>query len=142
MRSNVNDFANILQCGAQKIVKKERRGAPGLKWYPDLASYMMDVIPEKVIEKEAGNDTCATCEAPNYVGLKAFVERRIQDAADWFGVCLQSGLWQNGEYDWSFMSLECWHSSGKSYDALAKEPNLPLWWTPAVSSWEKTVISI
>ncbi len=66
-------------------------------------------------------DPKKVCELSYYIGLKAQAYGRYEEASDWFRSCIETGLTNNGEYRWSFMTLMRWLRSGKNLSRLAAE---------------------
>jgi hypothetical protein len=61
------------------------------------------------------------CEVAYYIGLRAEVEGRYEDASDWYRASIETALDMNGEYRWSLDKLQRWKQAGKSLKRLALE---------------------
>jgi hypothetical protein len=88
--------------------------------YHALGRFLMGLSTEKEISTYA-KDAKSRCEIAYYIGLKAQGEYRYADACDWYRVCVETGLVNNGEYRWAFNTLAAWHAQGKSLARLAAE---------------------
>ena len=89
-------------------------------YYDRIARYLLDLETEAQVFSLA-TDPKKVCEVSFYAGLKAESEGRFHEASDWYRVCVETGLDNNGEYGWAYTRLWTWYSKGKSLDYLVAE---------------------
>lgn len=52
------------------------------------------------------------CEIPYYIGFKYRMDKQFDKAADWYQICCETGLTNNGEYHWASTELFWWAHMG------------------------------
>lgn len=93
---------------------------PGNSHYHDIGQYLMGMMTDDEVLSLA-NTPNKRCEIAYYVALKAYAERRFEDAMDWFRVTVETEQRNNAEYEWAYMTLANWESAGKSLSQIAAE---------------------
>jgi hypothetical protein len=48
------------------------------------------------------------CEVTYYLGFAERLAGNFDAAANWYQICLETGLWRNGEYRWALSELNLW----------------------------------
>jgi hypothetical protein len=64
------------------------------------------------------------CEIAYYLGLRAWSERRYEDASDWFRVVLETGQRREGEYVWAMDALDGWAGTRRRLREAAERSSL------------------
>ena len=88
--------------------------------YHTIARYLLGKVSEAELLAEAV-DQKKSNEIYYFIGLKAQVEGRYRDAADWFWLTMEMGTMNNGETRWALDQLYLWMGKGKSLRLLAEE---------------------
>jgi hypothetical protein len=95
-------------------------------YYDFTGRYLVGLATEEELMALA-TDPKKVCELSYYIGLKAQAEGRYEDASDWFRASVETGLRNNGEYRWSFATLDRWLRSGKNLKRLSEEEQKKTW---------------
>lgn len=86
-------------------------------YYPLIGRYLLGKTSEAEVLSLLTNPK-TECEIAYYMGLRAQVEGRYQDASAWYRRAMETGLTKNGEYLWAFQQLYIWHNLGKSLSRI------------------------
>lgn len=93
---------------------------PGKGRYNAIGRYLMGFTTEEEVLSLA-TDPKKRCETAYFVGLRAVGERRYNDASDWFRVTMETGQYENGEYQWAYGTLQKWQTEEKSLSRIAAD---------------------
>ncbi len=88
---------------------------PGMKEnkYGILGLYLLNEISKKELLLRMDTPK-KRCEYSFFLGFKAQTQGRIEEAIDWYRICLETGLSNNGEYFFAMKALKSLISSQKS----------------------------
>ncbi|MBI3119536.1 MAG: hypothetical protein HYZ00_12655 [Candidatus Hydrogenedentes bacterium] len=81
--------------------------------YDTIGRYLLGLGPIEAVLTLAESDPKKLCEVAYFVGLKAETEEHFEEAADWYLICLGTGLTSNRECAWAYDTLRSWKNSGR-----------------------------
>ena len=80
-------------------------------YYFDIGQYLLGIKDESELLGLIKNDK-QRCEFAYYIGLKHRLEGDLRRAAEWYAVCRETLLENNGEYHWAGRELFWWARMG------------------------------
>ncbi len=106
-------YLNISQKEINQL--KAYYNLPGMKEdkYGLLGLFLLHKVSKKEIILQM-NTPKKRCEYSFFLGFKAQTQGRIEEAIDWYRICLETGLSNNGEYFFAMQALKKLISSQKS----------------------------
>jgi len=107
---------------ASQTALKHRLEAQGGTHYHRLARYLLGLEDEAAVLSLVGQDPRRACEIAYYVGKKAELDQRFDDASDWYRAAIEAGATSQGEHRLALEQLAAWHRAGKTLARLAAEP--------------------
>jgi len=94
---------------------------PGGSYYRTAARYLMGLANQREV-LELANTSKRQCELYYFMGVRSQVEGRLRDAADWYGMSVETGQSNNGEWRWAHRQLIWWLGQEHDLDAIARNP--------------------
>lgn len=85
--------------------------------YDIMGKYILGLTSLEALYPLMGNPH-EICEVAYYLGLKAKIEKRYNDANDWFRISVETGSRRDGEYRWSYDQLYKWNENGTFMEEL------------------------
>ena len=83
----------------------------GADYYHTIGKYLMGMIPRPAL-LEAIKSPKQICEISYYIGFAERLKGNFPEAANWYHICLETGLSNNGEYHWASDELFWWAHMG------------------------------
>ena len=84
---------------------------PSSDYYPSIGSYLIEKIPLETLLKRIKTPK-QRCEFAYYIGFGFRMKNDFSRAANWYQICLETGLTNNGEYHWAADELFWWAHMG------------------------------
>lgn len=113
--------SDALPAASQTALKQRLQNTEGTH-YHRLARYLLGLEDESAVLGLAGRDPRRACEIAYYVGRKAELDQRLDDASDWYRAAVETGATAQGEHRLALEQLAAWHRAGKTLARLAAEP--------------------
>lgn len=84
-------------------------------YYHVLGRFLMGLVSDEEI-LALSNSAEHRCELAYFLGARAEAAGRNYEAAEWYRVAVETGLYKEGEYRWAHARLLAWNNKGASLD--------------------------
>ena len=104
----------------RKLLKEHFAAADGPPSHV-VGRHLLGREPQSAVLAQVGADSKQACQTAYYLGLKAELERRLEDASDWFRVAGEVGSETDPERAWAVERREAWHRRNQSLAPIPAE---------------------